>query len=199
MRHGAGGQRRRLGAVAQVIPEDGVIHRRGRQTHARTVAHETVEASPTTAVNDSVAQRRPLGRQGHPAWGDVVLLAKPAQRRRNVGPVISRGLCGDADPSVVQLTDRQADRGPARRDQFERPVQPLADLAQRASPVTLHALRQISRPLEGGNRFNEARFEKCGLVGHWDHFLRDVDGGEYPSMYTRAYWEVVNSIKGICT
>ena len=107
----------------------------------------------------------------------MVLLAEPAQRRRSVGPVIGHGLCGDAEAGVVQLTDRQADRGPARRNQVERPVQPLADLTERTNPMTLHALRQISRPLDGGNRFNEARFEKGGLVGHWDHFLRGVDGG----------------------
>ena len=129
--------------------------------------------------------------------GHVVLLAEPAQRRRDVGPVVGHRLCSDAQPGMVQLTDRQADRGPARRDHFQRPVQPFADLAQRTDPMTLHALRQVGRLLDGGDRFNEARFEKgvaCRALGS---FLRDADGGDYPPMYTKAFWEVVNSIKDI--
>ena len=158
--HAVGGERSRLGAVSQIVGHDGVIDRGRRQTPARAIAHQAIEAGAPAAVADAIPQHCPLGRQGHPARGHVVLLAEPAQRRRGIGFVVGHGLCRDAEASVVQLADRQADRGPPRRGHLERPVQPFGDLAQRTDPVTLDARGQVGGVLDRGHRYGEAGFEK---------------------------------------
>ena len=64
-----------------------------------------------------------------------MLLGKPAQRSFNVRLVVRQGLGCHPDAGVMQLANRDPDRGPAGGDDRERTVQPLGDLPRRADPV----------------------------------------------------------------
>ena len=64
-----------------------------------------------------------------------MLLGKPAQRSFDVRLVVRQGLGRHPDPGVMQLADRNLDRGPAGGDDRGGTVQPLGDLPRRADPV----------------------------------------------------------------
>src|SRR5260221_12541309 len=100
---------------------------------------------------------------------------------------------------MVQLAHLQVDRRPPRRGQFGGAVETPSDLPQRAYPVALDARGQVGGVLDRRHGYGEGGLKDSYQFGHWDQILRDIDGEDTPSMYTRAYWEDVNNIKATCT
>src|SRR5438046_2287228 len=99
----------------------------------------------------------------------------------------------------MQLANLYADCDPPGRGHLNWAVEPFGNLPQRADPMTFGARGQVGRVLDRGHCHREGGLKECHRLGHWDQFLQDADGEDSPPMYTRAYWEDVNSIKASCT
>jgi hypothetical protein len=123
-------------------------------------------------------------------FGNVFLPRQPEQGTFRVALVIPQCLGGETNRHLMESKEISADRAVARRDQLQRFIEGLRDLAKRCRPVPPGLLGKLRGHGDDGDRVGERGFDQDR--GHWDRYHYARNGWGLMQVYPMSFWEYVN-------
>src|SRR5215204_2043069 len=123
-----------------------------------------------------MASRSFAQRPSNSPRGQSLLASDSAQGCPDVGLVVGERLRAQLHPGGMELCDLHANRGPPRRKELWRTVEPISDPAQRAPPMLALVVGNIRGVFDQPDGVGEGGFEEGRRWGRIRHVVESFLG-----------------------